>query len=61
MHSYVSLNLDIIIISYIDPKQGCQIFHGAKYQNGKKYTELPQTIPNVHKIYQKTVKRTKCP
>jgi hypothetical protein len=41
--------------------QGCQIFHGTKYQNGKKYTELPQTIPNVHKIYQKTVKRTKCP
>jgi hypothetical protein len=41
--------------------QGCQIFHATKHQNGKKYTELPQNIPNVHKIYQKTVKRTKRP
>jgi hypothetical protein len=30
--------------------QGCQIFLGTKYQNGEKYTKLPQTIPNVHKI-----------
>jgi hypothetical protein len=30
--------------------QGCQIFLGTKFQNGKKYTKLPQTIPNVHKI-----------
>jgi hypothetical protein len=43
----------------VDPKriigkrrteQGCQIFLGTKYQNGKKYTKLPRTIPNVHKI-----------
>jgi hypothetical protein len=27
--------------------QGCQIFLGAKYQ---KYTKLPQTIINVHKL-----------
>jgi hypothetical protein len=30
--------------------QGCQIFLGTKYQNGKKYSQLPQTIPNVNKI-----------
>jgi hypothetical protein len=30
-------------------QQGCQIFLGAKYQIGEKYTKLPQTIPNVHK------------
>jgi hypothetical protein len=30
--------------------QGCQIFLGTKYQNGKKYTKLPQNIPNVNKI-----------
>jgi hypothetical protein len=30
--------------------QGCQIFLGTKYQNGKKFTKLPLTIPNVHKI-----------
>jgi hypothetical protein len=29
---------------------GCQIFLGTKYQNGEKYTKLPRTIPNVHKI-----------
>jgi hypothetical protein len=32
--------------------QGCQIFLGTKYQNGKKFTKLQRTIPNVHKIYQ---------
>jgi hypothetical protein len=30
--------------------QGCQIFLGTKYQNGKKYAKLQQIIPNVHKI-----------
>jgi hypothetical protein len=30
--------------------QGCQNFIGARYQNGKKYTKSPRTIPNVHKI-----------
>jgi hypothetical protein len=33
-----------------DLQQGCQIFLGTKYQNGKKYTKLPRIIPNVHKI-----------
>jgi hypothetical protein len=42
-------------------KQGCQICLGTKYQNGKNYTKLPRTIPNVRKILQKTVKWTKCP
>jgi hypothetical protein len=30
--------------------QGCQIFLGIKYQNWKKYTKLPRTVPNVDKI-----------
>jgi hypothetical protein len=30
--------------------QGCQIFLGPKYQNGKKYTKYPRTVPNVHKM-----------
>jgi hypothetical protein len=30
--------------------QGCQIFLGTKHQNGEKYTKLPQTMPNVHKM-----------
>jgi hypothetical protein len=41
--------------------QGCQIFLVTKYQNGEKYNKLPRTIPNVHKILQKTIKWTKCP
>jgi hypothetical protein len=33
-------------------EQGCQIFLGTVYQNGEKYSKLPQNIPDVHKIYQ---------
>jgi hypothetical protein len=36
--------------------QGCQIFLGKTYQNGKNYTKLPQNIPNVHKLFQMAVK-----
>jgi hypothetical protein len=36
--------------------QGCQIFSGTTYQNGKKYTKLPQNIQNVHKTDQMSVK-----
>jgi hypothetical protein len=36
--------------------QGCQIFLGTKYQNGEKYTKLPQNIPNGHKIFAMAVK-----
>jgi hypothetical protein len=50
--------------------QGCQIFLGTTYQNGKnstklpyqmatKYTKWPQNIPNGHKIYQMATKYTK--
>jgi hypothetical protein len=39
------------------PRQGCQIFLGPKYQNGEKYTKLPQRIPNGHKIFPMAVKR----
>jgi hypothetical protein len=35
-------------------KQGCQIFIGATYQNGK-------NIPNDYKLYQITLKYTKWP
>jgi hypothetical protein len=41
--------------------QGCQIFLGATYQNGTKYTELSHNIPNVQNIYQMSTKCTKCP
>jgi hypothetical protein len=37
-------------------KQGCQIFIGPKYQNGEKYTKLPQNIPNGHKIFPMAIK-----
>jgi hypothetical protein len=37
-------------------KQGCQIFLGPKYQNGGKYTKLPQNIPNGHKLFPMAVK-----
>jgi hypothetical protein len=40
-------------------EQGCQIFHGTTYQNGKKYTKMAkkctkwqQNRPNSRKIYQ---------
>jgi hypothetical protein len=39
--------------------QGCQIFLGPKYQNGEKYTKLPQNIPNGHKIDQLVIKYIK--
>jgi hypothetical protein len=40
--------------------QGCQIFLGTTYQNGGKYTKLPQNIPTVHKckIDQMSIKYT---
>jgi hypothetical protein len=31
-------------------EQGCQIFLGTTYQNGKNIPKLPQNIPNDHKI-----------
>jgi hypothetical protein len=34
--------------------QGCQIFLGTTYQNGKN-TKLPPNVPNGHKIYQSAV------
>jgi hypothetical protein len=36
--------------------QGCQIFLGPKYQNGKQYTKLPQNIPNGHEIFPMAIK-----
>jgi hypothetical protein len=54
--------------------QGCQIFRGTTYENGKAYTKItikytkcpentytkcPQNIPNVLKIYQMSTKYTK--
>jgi hypothetical protein len=35
-------------------KQGCQIFLGTKYQNGK-------NIPSYHKLYQMSIKYNKTP
>jgi hypothetical protein len=37
-------------------EQGCQIFLATEYQNGVKYTKLPQNIPNGHKIFPMAVK-----
>jgi hypothetical protein len=42
-------------------EQDCQIFLGATYQNGKKYTKWPQNITNGHKIYQTATIYTKWP
>jgi hypothetical protein len=42
-------------------KQGCQMFLGTIYQNGKKYTKRPQNVPTGHKIYHSAVKYTKWP
>jgi uncharacterized protein YjlB len=36
--------------------QGCQICLGKRYQNGEKYTKLPQNISNCHKTYRKALK-----
>jgi hypothetical protein len=46
---------------FVHVKQGCQIFRGATYQNGEKYTKTGETIPKGHKIYQITGKLTKWP
>jgi hypothetical protein len=39
---------------------GCQIFLDTIYQKEKKYTKLPQNIPNGHKMYQMALKESKC-
>jgi hypothetical protein len=39
--------------------QGCQIFLGTTYQNGKKYTKLPQNVPDGHTMYHFAAKQTK--
>jgi hypothetical protein len=36
--------------------QDCQIFLDPKYQNGEKYTKLPQNIPNGNKIFPMAIK-----
>jgi hypothetical protein len=36
-----------------DRYQDCQIFLAPKYQNGEKYTKLPQNVPNDHKMFPK--------
>jgi hypothetical protein len=41
--------------------KGCQIFHGAAYQDGEKYTKGPLNVPNCHEIYQIAVNKTKWP
>jgi hypothetical protein len=40
----------------IGHRQGCQNFLSPKYQNGEKYTELSQNIPNGHRIFIMAVK-----
>jgi hypothetical protein len=44
------------IVAQRGMQQGCQILLGPKYQNRKKYTKLPQNIPNVPKIFAMAVK-----
>jgi hypothetical protein len=39
--------------------QGCQIFLGTWYQNGKKCTKCIQNVPNGHKISPITIKYSK--
>jgi hypothetical protein len=45
----------------VNPDQGCQIFLGTKYQNGKKYTKLPQIYEMSIKYNKRPKKWTKCP
>jgi hypothetical protein len=37
-------------------RAGLPDFFGTTYQNGEKYTKLPQNIPNGHKILSMAVK-----
>jgi hypothetical protein len=39
--------------------QGCQIFLGPNIPKWEKYTKLPQTIPNCHKLCQMAMKYSK--
>jgi hypothetical protein len=41
--------------------QGCQIFLDPIYQNGENIYQMTTTLPNVHKIYQMSVKYSKLP
>jgi hypothetical protein len=36
--------------------QGCQIFVGTTYQNGKILAKLPQNLPNGHSMHQMALK-----
>jgi hypothetical protein len=36
--------------------QGCQIFLGTAYQNGKNIPNIPKYIINGHKIYEIAIK-----
>jgi hypothetical protein len=42
-------------------QQGCQSFICATYQNGRKFNEWPQNVPNGHETYQMVVKYTEWP
>jgi hypothetical protein len=42
---------EVNVLMYAPRCQGCKIFLGSTYQNGKMY-QLTQYIPNGHKIYQ---------
>jgi hypothetical protein len=37
--AFTAQSIKMIVI--VSVKQGCQIFLGTKYQNGKKYTKFP--------------------
>jgi hypothetical protein len=56
--------------SWVIATQGCQIFLGTAYQNGKihqriikctketqQYTNVPKNIPNGHKMYQNSLRQ----
>jgi hypothetical protein len=52
----------LILFSFAAQKQGCQIFLGKPYKNGKiyqmaiEYIKMPYNIPNSHKIDQMAIK-----
>jgi hypothetical protein len=48
--SWLSVNTDLRL------EAGLPDFLGTIYQNGEKYTKLPQNIPSSHKIYQMVIK-----
>jgi hypothetical protein len=58
VHSKVHLDTDASLKPLDLSDTGLPYFLGTTYQNGEKYTKLPQNIPNGCKIDQMSIKYT---